>query len=61
MIHRGEGLEHLGRQGKWSLIFHIIVDTPTKLSSDQKKLYEAILLSEGSKPKKGWLEELFGG
>lgn len=55
-----EGLPRLdGRSGKWSLILHIEVAIPKKLSSDQKKLYEAILQSEWGKTKKWWLEDFF--
>lgn len=61
VVFRGEGLHRVdgGRTG--NLILHVLVDIPTKLSADQKKLYEALLVAEGGKPKKGWLEELFGG
>jgi DnaJ-class molecular chaperone len=41
-------------------MIHIEIDIPTKLSGDQKKLYEALLQSEGGKMKKGWMEEFFG-
>jgi molecular chaperone DnaJ len=59
---RGEGIERLDRNGgRWNLIIHIQIDIPTRLSSDQKKLYEALLQSEWGKMKKWWLEELFGG
>ncbi|MBX9808840.1 J domain-containing protein [Candidatus Gracilibacteria bacterium] len=58
---RDEGMERLDRKGgKGSLMIHIEVDIPSKLSSDQKKLYEALLQSEGGKMKKGWMEEFFG-
>lgn len=62
ITYRGEWLEdisHWGRTG--NLIIHIVVDIPTKISSDQKKLYEALMQSEWGKVKKWWLEELFGG
>jgi molecular chaperone DnaJ len=58
---RDEGMERLDRKwGIWSLMIHIEIDIPTKLSGDQKKLYEALLQSEGGKMKKGWMEEFFG-
>lgn len=58
---REEGMDRLDRKGgRWNLLLHIEVDTPTKLSGDQKKLYEALLQSEWGKMKKGWLEEFFG-
>jgi DnaJ-class molecular chaperone len=58
---RGEGMERLDRKwGTGNLLIHIEIDIPAKLSSDQKKLYEALLQSEWGKMKKGWLEELFG-
>lgn len=60
IVFRGEGLENLSQNGKkWNLVIVLEVEIPKKISDDQKKLYEAILLSEGTKPKKGWLEELF--
>ena len=44
---RDEGMERLDRSGGvGSLKIHIEISIPTKLSGDQKKLYEAILHSE---------------
>ena len=61
IIFKGEGLQSLEYHSKaGNLIIHLIVDIPKRLSADQKKLYEALLIAEGGKPKKGWLEELFG-
>jgi molecular chaperone DnaJ len=58
---RGEGMERLDRKGgKWDLLIHIEIDIPTRLSGDQKKLYEALLQSEWGKMKKWWMEEFFG-
>lgn len=60
IIFKGEGLprlDHAGRTG--DLIIHLNIAIPTRLSADEKKLYEALLIAEGGKPKKGWLEELF--
>lgn len=58
---RGEGMERLDRKGgSGNLYIHIEIDIPTKLSPDQKKLYEAILHSEGGKMKKWWISEFFG-
>ena len=57
----GEGMERLDR--KWStgnLRIHIEVDIPTKMSGDQRRLYEALLQSEWWKMKKWWMEEFFG-
>ena len=58
---RGEWLPRLDGRGqhKWDLILHIEVEIPKKISGDQKKLYEAILKSEGGKMKKWWLEDIF--
>lgn len=43
------------------LIIQVEIIIPKKLTSDQKRLYEALLASEWKKQHKGWLEELFGG
>ncbi len=60
IIFRDEWLPRLdGRHGKWNLILHIEVEIAKKLSSDQKRLYEAILQSEWGKTKKWWLEDFF--
>jgi len=59
---RDEGFTRLDKRGMhWNLILHIEVDIPKKITSDQKRLYEAILQSEWGKTKKGWLEDLFWG
>jgi molecular chaperone DnaJ len=60
---REEWLPRLDRKWqKGDLIIHIEIEIPTKLSSDQKALYEALLKTEwGKKMKKWWLEEIFGG
>lgn len=61
IIFKGEGLQSLEYHSKaGNLIVHLVVDIPKRLTADQKKLYEALLIAEGGKPKKGWLEELFG-
>ncbi len=59
IIFKGEGIERLDNGRTGNLIIHIHIEIPNKLTADQKKLYEALLLSEGTKPKKWWLEELF--
>ncbi len=57
-----EGFMRIDRRGsRWNLILHVLVEVPKKITSDQKKLYEAILQSEGWKTKKWWLEDLFWG
>lgn len=62
LTFREEGLPRLDRKGhKWDLYIHIDIDIPTKLSKDQKALYEALLQIEwGKKMKKGFIEGLFG-
>ncbi len=61
IVFRDEGMERLDRKwGSGSLKIHIEISIPTKLSSDQKRLYEALLQSEGWKMKKWWMEEFFG-
>ena len=61
IVFRDEGMERLDRKwGSGSLQIHIEIDIPVKLSSDQKKLYEAILHSEGGTMKKWWISEFFG-
>lgn len=57
---REEWLPRLdGRSGIGNFILHIEIEIPRKLTSDQRKLYEAILQSEWWETKKWWLEELF--
>jgi molecular chaperone DnaJ len=58
---RDEGLPRLDGRGahKGNLILTIEIEIPRKLTTDQKKLYEAILQSEWSKLKKWWLEAFF--
>ncbi len=59
---RDEWFTRLDRRGvRWNLVLHIEVEIPKKITSDQKRLYEAILQSEWGKTKKGWLEDLFWG
>ncbi len=61
IVFRGEWMARLDRKWAfWDLWIEIVVNIPKKLSSDQKKLYEALLHSEwGKKMKSGWLESLF--
>ena len=56
-----EGAPRLDRKGlKWELIVHVVVDIPTKLSSDEKKLYSALLeIQWGKKAEKGFFESIF--
>lgn len=58
----GEGIVRLDRKGsKWDLMVHYVIDIPTKLSSDEKKLYEALFeVQWGKKAHKGFLDWLFG-
>jgi molecular chaperone DnaJ len=61
LTFRSEGMERLDRKwGSGSLIIHIEIDIPARISGDQKKLYEALLQSEWGKMKKGWIQEFFG-
>lgn len=59
IIFKWEWMAKLDWWWEWNLILQLVVDIPTRLSEDQKKLYEAILHSEWWKQKKWWLEELF--
>ncbi len=59
--YRDEGIARLDRKGgSGNLLIHIEIDIPTRLTSDQKRLYEALLHSEWGKMKKGWIQEHFG-
>jgi DnaJ-class molecular chaperone len=45
---------------KGDLILHYIVETPTRLSSEQRKLYSALLeVESGKKMEKGFFESIF--
>jgi molecular chaperone DnaJ len=61
LIFRNEWAPRLDR--KWTkgdCIIHIEVVIPTKLSSDEQALYQALLQAEsGKKMKKGWLDGFF--
>ena len=54
-------MTRLDRRGtKGDLIIHYIIDIPTKLSGDEKKLYSALLeLQGGKKAEKGFFEKIF--
>jgi molecular chaperone DnaJ len=56
-----EWIARLDRKwSKWDLIIHYSIDIPTKLSSDEKKLYSALLeLQGGKKAGKGFFESIF--
>jgi len=56
-----EWVPRLDRKGtKWDLIIHYIIDIPTRLSSDEKKLYTALLEVQGGKSGgKGFFESIF--
>lgn len=58
---RDEWLPRLDRRGmKWDLIIHYEIDIPTKLSSEEKKLYTALLeIQGGKKMEKGFFESIF--
>jgi molecular chaperone DnaJ len=59
--YRDEWLPRLDRRGmKGDLILHYIVETPTRLSSEQRKLYSALLEVEwGKKMEKWFFESIF--
>ena len=46
IIFRNEGLQDISSGRIGNLIIHLKIAIPTRISTDQKKLYEAILLSE---------------
>ncbi len=55
---RDEWVPRLDRKwAKWSLIIHYIIDVPTRLSSDEKKLYIALLELQGGKKAGKWFFE----
>lgn len=60
---RWEGIDSVERKWvKWNLIIHLSIDIPEKLSTEEKKLYEALLECQwGKKMEKWWLESIFGG
>ncbi len=57
----GEWVSRLDRKWmKGDLIIHYIIDIPSKLSGDEKKLYSALLeLQGGKKAEKGFFESIF--
>ncbi len=57
----GEWVSRLDRKwAKWDLIIHYIIDIPIKLSSDERKLYSALLeIQWGKKAEKGFFESIF--
>jgi molecular chaperone DnaJ len=58
---RDEGIPRLDRRWtKGDLIIHYEIDIPTKLSSEEKKLYTALYeIQNGKKMEKGFLESIF--
>lgn len=56
-----EWIERIDRRGsKGDLLIHYTVDIPTKLSSEERKLYEALLhIQGGKKAEKGFFTWLF--
>lgn len=61
IVFKNEWLPSLNRGGKvGNLIIKLVVEIPTRLTADEKRLYEALLIANGGKPKKWWLEEIFG-
>ena len=59
--YTGEWLARLDRRGaKGDLIIHYIIDIPSKPSSDEKKLYSALLeIQSGKTQEKWWLDNFF--
>jgi molecular chaperone DnaJ len=59
--YRGEWIARLDRKGhKGDLIIEIIIETPTKLSSEERALYEALYeIESGKKVKKWFFDGLF--
>jgi len=53
---RGRGLPTLGRPARGDLLVHAKVYTPTKLSSEQRKLLEALAELDGTERRKGFFE-----
>ncbi len=61
ILYKHEGMPSVQRKwSKWHLIIHLVIDIPTRLSSDEKKLYAALLeLQWGKKAGKGFFEGIF--
>ncbi len=59
--YRDEWIPRLDRRGmKWDLIIHFEIEIPSKLSSDERKLYSALLeIQYGKKMEKWFFENLF--
>ncbi len=63
---RGEGLSSasnsLKKRGKGDLIFTVVVETPTKLTPEQKKILRQFAESRGEaeEPRKGFFSKIFG-
>lgn len=58
ILYKHEGMPSVQKKwSQWHLIIHLMIDIPTRLTDDQKKLYEALLQTEwGKKMKKWWLD-----
>ena len=60
---KGEGVQEINSRSrrKGDLIFTVVVETPTKLTQEQKKLLEqfAELRGEGKKGKRGFFKKIF--
>ncbi len=58
ILYKHEGMPSV--QKKWArghLIVHLVIDIPTKLSNDEKKLYTALLELQGGKKAGKWFFE----
>ncbi len=61
ILYKQEGIDSVERKGvKGHLIIHLIIDISTKLTGEEKQLYEALLVCQGKKMEKGWLGNFFG-
>jgi molecular chaperone DnaJ len=64
---RGKGVPHLRRSGRGDQLVIVNIEVPTKLSKEQRELFEKLAETLGTTPKpkeKGvldWLNETFGG
>ncbi len=58
LLYKHEGMPSVQKKwAQWHLIIHLMIDIPTRLSSDEKKLYAALLELQGGKKAGKWFFE----
>jgi molecular chaperone DnaJ len=61
ILFKQEWIESIQRKwSKWHLIVHLVIDIATKISHEERRLYEALLECQwGKKMEKWWLDSIF--